>query len=186
MFFALSKELGFFALPSNFMAVVGLLGIALLFTRRQRLGRGLMVASLLTLAIAGWTPLGNWLIAPLENRFPPWNGDGTPDGIVVLGGAISPELSLDRHSLALNESAERMTVVADLARRYPAARLVFSGGSGFAALVSVVAAEVRIVVGLLPAGGRIGSGTSPARTSPVKTVTPPRRFNASRTSVSSG
>src|SRR4029079_10658279 len=130
MFFALSKVLGFFALPSNFMAVVGLLGIALLFTRRQRLGRGLMVASLLTLAIAGWTPLGNWLIAPLEHRFPPWNGDGTPDGIVVLGGAISPELSLDRHSLALNESAERMTVVADLARRYPAARLVFSGGSG--------------------------------------------------------
>lgn len=130
MFFALSKVLGFFALPSNFMAVVGLLGIALLFTRRQRLGRGLMVASLLTLAIAGWTPLGNWLIAPLENRFPPWNADGTPDGIVVLGGAISPELSLDRHSLALNESAERMTVVADLAWRYPAARLVFSGGSG--------------------------------------------------------
>jgi uncharacterized SAM-binding protein YcdF (DUF218 family) len=130
MLFTLSKVLGFFALPSNFMTAVGVAGIALLFTRRQRVGRGLIIASLLALAVAGWSPVGNWLMAPLENRFPPWNGDGAPDGIVVLGGAISPELSRDRNSLALNESAERMTVVADLARRYPAARLVFSGGSG--------------------------------------------------------
>jgi len=130
MFFPLSKILGFFSLLSNLMMLMGLIGVALLFTRRRRLGQRMMVASLLALAAAGWSPLGNWLMAPLENRFPAWRGADAPDGIIILGGAISPELSKARGSLALNESAERMTAAADLARRYPAARIVFSGGSG--------------------------------------------------------
>ena len=130
MFFPLSKILGFFALPSNLMMLMGLIGVALLFTRRGRLGKGMMIASLIALAAAGWSPLGNWLMAPLENRFPSWQGAGPPDGIIILGGAISPELSKARGNLALNEAAERMTAAADLARRYPAARIVFSGGSG--------------------------------------------------------
>jgi uncharacterized SAM-binding protein YcdF (DUF218 family) len=131
MFFTLSKIFRFFALPSNLIVLLGIVGLVLLFTRRQRLGRGLMIASLLALAVAGWSPLGNWLIAGLEDRFPAWDSArGAPAGIVILGGAISPEVSTERGSIALNESAERMTVAADLARRYPAARIVFSGGSG--------------------------------------------------------
>ena len=130
MFFPLSKILGFFALPSNFIVLVGLAGAALLITRRKRLGQGMMIASLLALAIAGWSPLGNWLMSGLEDRFPAWRGEGAPDGIIILGGPIAPDLSKSRGSVALNESAERMTVVADLARRYPAARIVFSGGNG--------------------------------------------------------
>src|SRR5829696_1548858 len=128
--FPLSKILGFFALPSNLLMLIALLGAALLFTRRARLGRGVMLVSMLALAAAGWSPLGNWLMAPLENRFPPWSGAGAPDGVIILGGAISPEVSNGRGGVALNESAERITVAADLARRYPAARIVFSGGSG--------------------------------------------------------
>jgi uncharacterized SAM-binding protein YcdF (DUF218 family) len=133
MFFPLSKLLGFLALPSNLVMLVGLVGAALFVTRRRRLGQGMMIASLLTLAIAGWSPLGNWLMAPLEDRFPAWRDAGAQDGItgiIILGGAISPDVSSARGSVALNESAERMTAAADLARRYPAARVVFSGGSG--------------------------------------------------------
>jgi uncharacterized SAM-binding protein YcdF (DUF218 family) len=48
----------------------------------------------------------------------------------VLGGAISPDVSAARHEVVLNEAAERLTVVADLARRYPDARILFSGGTG--------------------------------------------------------
>jgi uncharacterized SAM-binding protein YcdF (DUF218 family) len=35
-----------------------------------------------------------------------------------------------RGEVALNEAAERMTAIAELARRFPDARIVFSGGSG--------------------------------------------------------
>jgi uncharacterized SAM-binding protein YcdF (DUF218 family) len=131
MFFVLSKVLGFFAIPSNLVISVGLLGLLLLPTRFARAGRRLMAASIVLLAVIGLSPLGNALIIPLEQRFPPWDfGRAPPDGIVVLGGAVSTDVSAARNEVALNESAERLTVVADLARRYPRARIIFSGGSG--------------------------------------------------------
>lgn len=131
MFFALSKILGFVGTPSNLMIIAGLVGVYLLGTRFPRAGRRLMVASLLALAVAGLSPLGKALLLPLEERFPPWDaGRGAPTGIVVLGGAISPNISAGRGAPALNEAAERMTAVAELARRYPAARIVFTGGNG--------------------------------------------------------
>jgi uncharacterized SAM-binding protein YcdF (DUF218 family) len=131
MFFILSKVLGFFAIPSNLVVSIGILGVLLLMTRFAGVGRRLGVGSLLVLAILGLSPAGNALIIPLEQRFPPWDAaQGAPAGIVVLGGAISPNVSAARNDVALNEAAERLTVVAELARRYPKARIVFSGGSG--------------------------------------------------------
>ena len=99
-------------------------------TRYTRLASWLIVTSLVLIAIAGLSPLGNALILPLEQRFPPWDASrGPPDGIVVLGGAISPDVSAARGNVALNEAAERITVTAELARRYPNARIISSGGS---------------------------------------------------------
>jgi uncharacterized SAM-binding protein YcdF (DUF218 family) len=131
MFFTLSKVLGFFAIPSNLVIAFGLLGVVLLAAGRARLGRYLMVASLLALAVMGLSPLGNALIIPLEQRFPPWDdARGPPDGIVVLGGGITPDVSAARNDIALNEAAERLTATVVLARRYPDARIVYSGGTG--------------------------------------------------------
>jgi uncharacterized SAM-binding protein YcdF (DUF218 family) len=131
MFCTLSKILGFFAAPSNFLISIGVLGVLVLCTRFTRLASWLVVTSLVLLAIAGLSPLGNALILPLEDRFPPWDpSHGAPYGIVVLGGAISPGISDARDSIALDEAAERITATAELARRYPDARIIFSGGSG--------------------------------------------------------
>ena len=131
MFFVLAKILGFFALPSNIAITLGLLGVALMATRFARLGRIMAAVSLVLLAVFGLTPFGNALILPLEQRFPPWQEGGRPpDGIVVLGGALDSVVSGARHDIALNEAAERMTEIAGLAKKYPAARLVFSGGAG--------------------------------------------------------
>lgn len=131
MFFILSKILGFLAAPSNVLIVFAGIGLMLLTTRRWRAGRRLAALGILGLIVAGLSPLGNMLMSPLEDRFPPWMPSGeTPVGIIVLGGAIDPDLSVARHQPALNEAAERLTAVADLARRYPQARIVFSGGNG--------------------------------------------------------
>jgi uncharacterized SAM-binding protein YcdF (DUF218 family) len=145
MFFILSKILGFFALPSNLLISIGLVGLVLLCTRLTRLASWLVVTSLVLVAVAGLSPLGNALILPLEQRFPPWDASrGPPDGIVVLGGAITPDVSAARGTVALNEAAERITVTAELARRYPNARIIFSGGN--AALISDGAIEAAIAV----------------------------------------
>lgn len=131
MFFVLSKVLGFFALPSNLSIVIGLLGALLLPTRFARAGRHLILASVLLLVVLGLSPLGNALIIPLEDRFPPWDDTrGAPDGIVVLGGGITPDVSAVRPQVALNEAAERITETVALARRYPQARIIYSGGTG--------------------------------------------------------
>ena len=152
MFFVTSKVLGFLAAPSNLVILMGLLGTALLVTRFARTGRCLVVVSGVLLAVVGLSPLGNALIVPLEQRFPPWQaGQGIPHGIVILGGAISPDVSAARDDVALNEAAERLTVVVELARTYPAARIVFSGGSG--ALIFREDAEAEFAARLLQSFG---------------------------------
>jgi len=131
MFFVASKVLGFFALPSNIILALGLVGLVLMRTRRAYAGRWLVTASIVLFAAFGLLPLGKALILPLEDRFPPWDAShGSPDGIVVLGGAIDPAFVAARGAPDLNEAAERVTVVADLARKYPSARILYSGGSG--------------------------------------------------------
>ena len=131
MFFILAKILGFFALPSNILISLGLLGILLMATRLRRAGRFLAVTALILLAVAGFSPFGNAIILPLEQRFPPWDASrGAPAGIICLGGALDTVVSPARGEVALNEAAERMTAMAELARRFPGARIVFSGGSG--------------------------------------------------------
>ena len=131
MFFILSKVLGFVAIPSNVMIALGLLGVLLLATRLERAGRFLTVVSVIVLALLGLSPIGNALIIPLEERFPPWDDTrGPPDGMVVLGGAITPDVSAARNEVALNEAAERVTSAVALARRYPQARIIYSGGTG--------------------------------------------------------
>ena len=129
MFFTLSKALGFLAVPSNLLIAIGIAGLIILCTQFRRLASWLVVTSIVLIAVAGLSPLGNALILPLEQRFPQWDASrGPPDGIVVLGGAILPGISDGRGDVALGGAAERITVTAELARRYPNARILFSGG----------------------------------------------------------
>jgi uncharacterized SAM-binding protein YcdF (DUF218 family) len=145
VFFILSKILGFFALPSNVLITIGIAGLVLLCTRLRQLASWLVVTSVALIAVAGLSPLGNALILPLEQRFPPWDPSrGAPDGIVVLGGAISLDVSAARGAVALNEAAERITATVELARRYPNARIIFSGGNNF--LLASDAVEAAIAV----------------------------------------
>ncbi len=132
MFFPLSK-LAFFAFtPSNFLILLGLVGALLLFTEIGRgLGRVLCLASPLALLFAGLAPLPNWSMLLLEQRFPAFTDDGRPvTGIIALGGSIETTTSAERGQLSQNDAGEREIAFADLARRYPKARLLFSGGSG--------------------------------------------------------
>jgi uncharacterized SAM-binding protein YcdF (DUF218 family) len=130
LFFALSKTLGVILLPTNFLILLGMVGVALLFTRFAARGRALAAASFALLALFGFTSLGNVLLYPLEARFPPWDAArGAPDGIVVLGGPINPELSAERGIAVFNGGADRLIAAAALAHRYPDARLIYSGGN---------------------------------------------------------
>lgn len=132
MFFYLSKLFFIVARPSNFLVLMLLAGaVALLFSRTRRLGRAVMVVATLCLAIAGFSPLANLVLLPLENRFA--QPDPLPervDGIIILGGALDTVVSGARPYPAITTAGERLTVVPELAQRYPEARIVHSGGQG--------------------------------------------------------
>jgi uncharacterized SAM-binding protein YcdF (DUF218 family) len=131
MFFILSKTLGLLTVPSNLVVMIGLVGVALLFTRWARAGQRLLVASVVLTVVIGVLPIGSALIVPLEERFPPWDpAQGAPTGVIVLGGVIDPERSIARGQISLDDAAERVTAPVELARKYPNLRLVFTGGNG--------------------------------------------------------
>ena len=128
MFFFLSKTLGVLLLPSNLLIGLGIAGLILLLTRFAALGRKLVVTSVLLLAICGFSPIGNWLLYPLEARFPQWKQTGAaPDGVVVLGGAIDVNMSTIYGVTVFGGSVDRIITAAGIARRYPDARILFSG-----------------------------------------------------------
>ncbi len=130
MFYHLAK-LGWFLLePSNLIVFIGMLGLVLGWGRFRPLGHRLMATSLVFLLVIGLSPLANWLILPLEMRFPVPDLQGRKiDGIIVLGGAVQERQTLAHGPLAVNDAGERLIAMADLARRYPDARIVFTGGS---------------------------------------------------------
>ena len=131
MFFILSKTLGFLLLPTNLLIGVGFVGAILLVTRFASLGRKLVITSVLLLVICGLSPLANYLLYPLESRFPAWEaGSGKPpDGIVILGASIASDLSAAHGTPVVRGAPDRIITAAALAHRYPNARIVFSGGS---------------------------------------------------------
>jgi len=132
--FVLSKLFLALVLPGNLFVVVLAAGAVLVFWRGGRGGRigrfTIAVLALLAVVVAT-TSLPDRLLAPLENRFPPPASlPGRVDGIVVLGGAIDELVSAARERVTLTEGAERLTAAVALARRYPDARVLFTGGSG--------------------------------------------------------
>jgi uncharacterized SAM-binding protein YcdF (DUF218 family) len=152
MFFILSKTLGDLIYPSHFVTVLAALGAILLCSRFARAGRLLLKTSLVLVLLLGLLPTGGALVLVIEQRFPRWTGDGDPPaGIIVLGGAIDPGQSAARGMVSLNGNAERVTEVAALARRFPQARIVFTGGSG--ALLGDGPPESAFMLGLFDSFG---------------------------------
>jgi len=131
MLFYLSKILEIVFAPGNLLLLLLLVGLWRLSRTRRRSGMGLAVLAALCFLVVAVTPVAQWLVAPLEDRFPAApNLPNDIAGIVVLGGATNTSVTAAHGQVALNDSAERITEAVVLARRFPSARIVLSGGNG--------------------------------------------------------
>lgn len=125
MYVSISKSLGTLASPAT------ILGISILaHAVATMLGLNWLAAlcSIVSVAIVVFLPAASWIAVPLEARFPA--NPILPDrvtGIVVLGGMERPAQSLAWGEPSLGDPGPIRALVA-LWRRYPDARLVFSGG----------------------------------------------------------
>jgi uncharacterized SAM-binding protein YcdF (DUF218 family) len=130
VFFFASKIFWMIASPINLLLFAALIGVLLCSGRRAPFGRGLGLAAVLILLAAAILPLGMLLIAPLEDRFPlPPPDLPPPEGIIVLGGAIDDQVSAARGQTVFDEGGERLTEAVVLAKRFPQARVVYTGGT---------------------------------------------------------
>ena len=145
MFFFASKILWMIASPVSLLLFAALIGVLLCFGRLARFGRALALSAILVLVAATILPVGMLLIAPLENRFPvPPMDLPAPEGIIVLGGAINDPVSQARQETVFNEGGERVTEAVVLAKRYPQARVVYTGGTAsFTGATSTEALQAR-------------------------------------------
>ncbi len=131
LFFVVSKLFWWLAAPGNVLLILLAAGTLLLMLGRRRIGLIATSSAVVALLAISILPVGTVLVRPLEERFArPAELPEQVDGIIVLGGTVVPWLSAQRGEPALSGTAERFTVFAALARRFPDATLVFTGGSG--------------------------------------------------------
>src|SRR5581483_10462613 len=111
MFFYPAKVFWFIVQPSGLLLIMMVAGAVLPRFGHERAARRLLLASILV-------------------RFARADLAAAPvSGIVVLGGGEDARVWAGRHTHALNEAGERFTEALALARRFPSARIVFTGGA---------------------------------------------------------
>ena len=128
LFFFVAKIGWFLVQPLVAILILAALGIVLRWLAWRKLGSGLLAFSLVCLAVVSLSPLGLVMLASLENRFPRPELPQEIAGIVVLGGGFDTRIARTRGEAEFNEAADRATQALILARRYPQAKVIFSGG----------------------------------------------------------
>jgi uncharacterized SAM-binding protein YcdF (DUF218 family) len=128
MFFVLSKIFWLVAAPSHWLNLLVVVTALCLLLRWYRAAKIFAVTAVLLLVVVALTATP--LARALEDRYPrpPWPAH--VDGILVLGSGFDTALMRARGAPQANGGAYRLEAGFAAARRYPQARLVFSGGSG--------------------------------------------------------
>jgi uncharacterized SAM-binding protein YcdF (DUF218 family) len=155
MFFLASKVLWFVLVPVHLLLFGAFVGACAARGRFASLGRGLAIFCGSALLLIAFSPISVGLIRPLEDRFASPSAEmAAPTGIIVLGGAIDDEIGQARHQVSFGEGAGRLTEAAVLARRYPEARIVYTGGSssilGRPSAESAEAKKLLVALGVDP------------------------------------
>lgn len=126
--------LSYFTLPLSWAMALWAAGLCLLwFTKKAKAGRITLTAGFFVLYLFSIRPTALLLLAPLENRFPAYDGQ-LIDFVVVLGGGQYSEAS-----------RERLMEGIRIKRANPGSSLVFSGAPCGAPVseAGVMAAQAR-------------------------------------------
>lgn len=117
--------------PDSLVLLLSVFSLIFLWMKAYKKAKKLMTILVFFIITITVFPVGDWLSYPLEKRFPsPIDLPESVDGIIVLGGAENIYTSYLWHQVELNGSAERFFAFIELAKKYPHARHVYTGGTG--------------------------------------------------------
>ena len=143
LFFYISKLIWLLVSPDSLFLILILTTLILLYIGKQQLAKILLTFTSGLLLIIAFFPVGEWLLYPLESRFQ--TNPTLPkkiEGIIVLSGAEDTARSSLWNQVELGSAAERDLMFISLARQYPKAKLVFTGGTGSLTQQEYKAADV--------------------------------------------
>lgn len=128
MFIVLSKITGPLINPAVILTILIVAGMFALMVRRRQFAVVFQLAALAIVVLLGVLPGATWLALPLETRFPA-DPILPPHviGIIALGGTERIDATATWRQPILSDPTPIVKLVA-LARQYPNAKLVFSGG----------------------------------------------------------
>ncbi|WP_024851816.1 YdcF family protein [Hydrogenovibrio kuenenii] len=133
VFFVLSKLAWALLSPSNLILFAFILGTLMLVAGFNAFAKRLLIiTSIIAFIIMGY-PVGDYLIRPLEKRFPILTPNELPqkvDGIIVLGGGEDLPRTLSWHQPQIGNGGDRYFGTKKLADHYPNVPIIFTGGSG--------------------------------------------------------
>lgn len=128
MFFVLSKIFWILAAPSHWLVLLVIATALCLLLNRHRAAK-LFALAAVALVLVAWLAAGP-LVRDWEDRYPRPAWPARVDGILVLGSGFDSKLLRARKAPQTNGGVYRLVEGLAAARRYPQARLVFTGGSG--------------------------------------------------------
>lgn len=129
--FLISKLFWVFAQPLSLAFLLATFAAVLVFIGWRKLGGLSAFLAALTLFVTLFTTTGTVALQVLEARFPkPAADPADVTCMIILGGAFDNEINTARGGMELNQSADRFVEALRLARNYPEARILISGGDG--------------------------------------------------------
>ena len=130
VFFIASKLIGALLRPDTWIIIALAIVVLALIMQRHRLAIWLGSLTLIALATLAILPLGSLLLQPIERSYPANPPLSQVDGIIVLGGGEDARASAYWGQMQFNEGGDRFAAGLSLARQFPDAQLLFTGGSG--------------------------------------------------------
>lgn len=129
LFFVASKLIWALIKPETWILLALIWALLAALRNHPKRARRRLTFAVLLVAVMGYLPLGQALLARIEATYPADPALTRVDGIVILGGGESPQIARHWGMVQLNEAGERYLGGLMLARRFPDARVVFAGGS---------------------------------------------------------
>jgi uncharacterized SAM-binding protein YcdF (DUF218 family) len=143
LFFWLSKLAWAIASPSSVLVILVILGWLLLMKGKPGPAKLCFTSLFIAMTCITTLPIGQWLLIPLESRFTTNpNLPASVDGIVVLSGPESVLKSIYWQQVEVGPAVERHLAFIKLAKQFPAAKLVFTGGNGSLLALPLAQADV--------------------------------------------
>ncbi len=130
VFFVLSKTAGMIIRVEIWLLIALFAAVLSLWRGKIGLTKGILIGVFAFVLTLSYFPLGSSALARIEGRYPVEPPLSTVDGIIILGGAEKRAVMRKWGPVQFSAAAERYTVALELSDRFPAAKILFTGGSG--------------------------------------------------------